>query len=223
MFAETAQRVERLYVAKSPLAAEHKKLLELPGIRQTTHSGYLKQLVKPNRFVLILFVLGLGWTLLSRVPQQFSNLVPSPRVGFLAPGFSLERLDNGGLTSLSDLRGKVVLVNIWASWCPPCREEMPAINRVYQEYESQGFEVLAVNTTYQDNLADAEAFAQNLGLTFPILLDRTGEISQLYLLRGLPSSYFIDREGIIRYVVVGGPMSETLIRTKIQELLGPVP
>ena len=155
--------------------------------------------------------------------DQTAELVSSPRVGFLAPDFSLERLDGGDLITLSDLRGKVILVNIWASWCPPCREEMPAINRVYQEYESQGFEVLAVNTTYQDNEEDAAAFAQNLGLTFPILLDRTGEIRQLYLLRGLPSSYFIDREGIIRSVVVGGPMTETLIRTKIQELLELVP
>jgi len=180
--------------------------------------------VKLKRLVLILFLFGLGWTFISRAPMdQTAELVSSPRVGFLAPDFSLERLDGGDLITLSDLRGKVILVNIWASWCPPCREEMPAINRVYQEYESQGFEVLAVNTTYQDNEEDAAAFAQNLGLTFPILLDRTGEIRQLYLLRGLPSSYFIDREGIIRSVVVGGPMTETLIRTKIQELLELVP
>ena len=180
--------------------------------------------MKLKRLVLILFLFGLGWTFISRAPMdQTAELVSSPRVGFLAPDFSLERLDGGDLITLSDLRGKVILVNIWASWCPPCREEMPAINRVYQEYESQGFEVLAVNTTYQDNEEDAAAFAQNLGLTFPILLDRTGEIRQLYLLRGLPSSYFIDREGIIRSVVVGGPMTETLIRTKIQELLELVP
>ena len=180
--------------------------------------------MKLKRLVLILFLFGLGWTFISRAPMdQTAELVSSPRVGFLAPDFSLERLGGGDLITLSDLRGKVILVNIWASWCPPCREEMPAINRVYQEYESQGFEVLAVNTTYQDNEEDAAAFAQNLGLTFPILLDRTGEIRQLYLLRGLPSSYFIDREGIIRSVVVGGPMTETLIRTKIQELLELVP
>jgi thiol-disulfide isomerase/thioredoxin len=173
-----------------------------------------------RKALLVLFVLGSAWAFYSRVPtNETDELVSSPRVGFLAPDFSLERLESADLVTLSNLRGKVILVNIWASWCPPCREEMPAINRVYQEYESQGFEVLAVNTTYQDNEADAAAFAQNLGLTFPILLDRTGEISQSYLLRGLPSSYFIDREGIIRSVVVGGPMTETLIRTKIQELL----
>lgn len=170
--------------------------------------------------VLGLLVLGAVWTFFSRVPlSQSTDLVSSPRVGFLAPDFTLDLLGSEERVTLSDLRGKVVLVNIWASWCPPCRAEMPAINRVYQEYEAQGFEVLAVNTTYQDNLADAKAFAQTLGLTFPMLLDRTGEVSQSYLLRGLPSSYFIDREGIIRYVVVGGPMSETLILTKIQELL----
>lgn len=172
-----------------------------------------------------LLVLGAAWAFISRVSSsdQLSDQVSSPRVGFLAPDFTLDLLGSEGMVTLSELRGKVVLVNVWASWCPPCRAEMPAIDSVYQEYEPQGLEVLAVNTTYQDNLVDAEAFAQNLGLTFPVLLDRTGEISQLYLLRGLPSSYFIDREGIICHVVVGGPMSETLIRTKIQELMEPVP
>jgi thiol-disulfide isomerase/thioredoxin len=170
--------------------------------------------------VLVLLVLGAAWTFFSRVPtNDTADLVTSPRVGFLTPDFTLDLLDSEESVTLSNLRGKVVLVNIWASWCPPCRAEMPAIDRIYKEYETQGFEVLAIDTTYQDDLVDAKAFVQTLGLSFPILLDRTGEVSQLYLLRGLPSSYFIDREGIIRHIVVGGPMSETLIRTKIQELL----
>lgn len=165
------------------------------------------------------FLLGLSWIYFSRVPAETTGVQPpSPQVGFLAPDFTLELL-NGGDITLSDLRGKVVLVNIWASWCPPCRKEMPAIEIVYEELKSQGFEVLALNTTYQDDEREAAAFIQNLGLTFPILLDRTGEVSGLYLLRALPTSYFIDREGVIRSVVVGGPMSETLIRTKILDLL----
>ncbi len=96
---------------------------------------------------------------------------------------------------------------------------MPAIESVYQEYKNEGLEVLAVNTTYQDQEAEVTAFVQQYGLTFPILLDKTGAVSNRYQLRGLPSTYFVDRKGVIRSVVVGGPMSEALIRSKILDLL----
>ncbi len=100
---------------------------------------------------------------------------------------------------------------------------MPAIERVYQEHRDEGLEVLAVNTTYQDQLEAAEAFIQELGLSFPVPLDRTGSVSNRYQLRGLPSTYFVDRRGVIRSVVIGGPMSEALIRSKILDLLAEAP
>lgn len=172
-------------------------------------------------FSLIVLALGVIWTFISRVPSVVdtdgSNQT-SPKEGFYAPDFSLELL-GGGQVTLSDMRGKVVLVNLWASWCPPCRAEMPAIERIYRSFKSQGLEVLAVNMTNQDNEASAASFIQELGLTFPVLLDRSGDVGARYFLRGLPSSYFIDRKGIIRLVVVGGPMNEALIQSKVEELL----
>ena len=170
--------------------------------------------------MLAVFVVGVGWISFSAVSASAttSGLIPSPREGFLAPDFTLDTIDGGQIT-LSDLRGQVVVVNLWTSWCPPCRAEMPAINSVYQANKAQGLEVLAVNVTNQDSAEAAAAFAQEFGLTFPILLDRDGAVSRRYLLQALPTTYFIDRQGVIRAVVPGGPMSETLIQSKIADLL----
>lgn len=174
--------------------------------------------------VVVLF-LGAGWTLLSRLPPAVANAtgqIATPREGFLAPDFTLDLLGGGDIT-LSELRGKPVMVNLWASWCPPCRAEMPAIQKVYQDYQELGLIVLGVNATNQDNEADAAAFVREYGLTFPIPLDRDGSISIRYDLRGLPTTFFIDHNGIIRSVVVGGPMSEAVIRSKVEDLLKETP
>lgn len=158
-----------------------------------------------------------------RAPQQgflapVGQGIPAPHQGFLAPDFTLETLDGETIT-LSELRGQPILVNLWASWCPPCRQEMPAMQRMYEEFSAQGFTILAVNTTFQDNLTDTQAFVSEFGLTFPILLDRDGQVSDRYNLRALPSSFFIDRDGVIQEVVIGGPMAEALLRTRIERLL----
>jgi cytochrome c biogenesis protein CcmG, thiol:disulfide interchange protein DsbE len=173
-------------------------------------------------FSVAVLSLGVLWILASRLPVASTTggaPPPSPREGFSAPDFTLETLD-GEQISLSDLHGQVVLVNFWASWCPPCRAEMPAIESVYRSYEGLGLEVLAVNTANQDDVASAAAFVQELGLSFPIPLDHTGAVSASYNLHGLPSSYFIDRQGVIRSVVVGGPMSEALVQSRVEDLLG---
>jgi len=148
--------------------------------------------------------------------EQVSQIAPHP--GFLAPDFSLMSLE-GNRYTLSDLRGRPVLVNLWASWCPPCRAEMPAIERIYQEYKHRGLVILAVNTTNQDDPTKMKEFAKELTLTMPILLDQAGEVALLYQLRSLPSSYFIDRQGYIDEVVIGGPMAESLIRTRIEKII----
>ena len=168
----------------------------------------------------LVVLLGLVWTLRSSVAASATTggLTPSPRVGFAAPDFTLELL-GGGQVSLSELRGKPVIVNLWASWCPPCRAEMPALQQVYEANHSRGLEILAVNTTYQDTEAGAAQFVREFGLTFPIPLDRSGAVSRTYLLRALPTTFFIDRDGIIRKVVLGGPMSETTIQTAVEDLL----
>jgi cytochrome c biogenesis protein CcmG/thiol:disulfide interchange protein DsbE len=174
---------------------------------------------------LAVLALGVAWTFASRAPVAATTggtPPPSPREGFSAPDFTLDNLA-GGQTTLSDLRGQIVLVNLWASWCLPCRAEMPAIERVYRSYKDLGLEVLAVNATNQDSVDAARAFVQERGLTFPVLLDQTGSVSAAYNLRGLPSSFFIDRQGVIRSVVIGGPMNEALIQSKVESLLRETP
>ncbi|MCF6278176.1 MAG: TlpA family protein disulfide reductase, partial [Anaerolineales bacterium] len=117
------------------------------------------------------------------------------------------------------LRGQVVLVNFWATWCPPCRAEMPAFQRAYNDYAEQGFVIVAVNATLQDNLADIVNFVQEFALEFPLALDNDGAVYQQYQVRSLPTSFFIDREGMISEVVIGGPIAEALIRSRIEALL----
>lgn len=165
--------------------------------------------------------LGLIWTFISRVPPIISvgdRPPPSPREGFSAPDFTLDQL-GGGQVTLSSLKGKVVMVNLWATWCAPCRIEMPEIERVWQAYKNKGFVVLGVDTTFQDSEQDAVAFVRELNLTFPILLDRTGGTSNRYQLRALPSTFFVDRRGIIRSAVLGA-MNAGLIESKVAELVG---
>ena len=183
---------------------------------------------KASKWIYIIIaalVLGTSWIFLSRVPSASTtdgSPPPSPREGFSAPGFTLEILDDsnpGREVSLTDYRGQVVIINLWATWCPPCRAEMPAIQNVYQDYKDKGLVVLAINTTFQDNEADVRAFAKEYGLDFPILFDRTGDVSMRYQLRGLPSTFFIDRKGVIQLVIVGGPMDETLIRSRVENIL----
>ena len=144
--------------------------------------------------------------------------ISAPQAGFAAPDFTL-KTPEGEKYTLSELKGNAVLVNLWATWCPPCRAEMPAIEKMYQEYKDQGFVVLAVDMTYQDDPANVVPFIQKYGLTFPVLLEETGDVAAVYQLRSLPSSYFINRAGIIQEVVIGGPMSEALLRTRIEEIL----
>jgi peroxiredoxin len=168
----------------------------------------------------IFLILGFFWIFISadRTGNSTAGNIPAPQTGFLAPDFELKTL-SGEAIKLSDLRGQAVLINLWATWCPPCRAEMPALEKVFKEYKDQGFTVLAVNMTYQDDPQKVGPFIQEYGLTFPILLDETGEVGNAYQLKSLPSSYFIDREGVIQEVVIGGPMAEALLRARIEKLL----
>lgn len=172
-------------------------------------------------FFSLVFFLAAAWTYASRVdPAAFAeeDRPPNPRKGFSAPGFTLTTLD-GSDVSLSDLRGKVVIVNFWASWCLPCRVEMPAMEQVHRAYKDLGLVVLAVNMTSGDSRGDAAAFVEEYELTFPVPLDLDGSVSSRYEVLGLPTTFFIDAQGVIREVVVGGPMSEALIQSKVEDLL----
>jgi len=182
-----------------------------------------------NLVLVAVFLIGAGWIFISRTPTIETTEgapPPSPKEGFSAPSFSLELLNADNSvpeTSLSEYRGQVVMINFWATWCGPCREEMPAIQAVFDDYQEQGFVVLAINTTFQDSEIDIKDFVSEFNLEFPILLDRTGDVSQKYQLRGLPSTYFVDKKGVIQTVIVGGPMNETMIRSRVEALLKEVP
>jgi cytochrome c biogenesis protein CcmG/thiol:disulfide interchange protein DsbE len=171
-------------------------------------------------FYSIILILGLAWIFISadRSGSSTAGKIPAPQKGFLAPDFELKTLA-GETTKLSDLRGQAVLINLWATWCPPCREEMPTLEKMYNEYKEQGLVILGVNMTYQDDSQAVLPFVQKYELTFTILLDETGRVGNAYQVKSLPSSYFIKRDGMINEVVIGGPMTEALLRTRIESIL----
>lgn len=184
----------------------------------------MEQIIRnPGRWSLLalaVLLLGAVWTWAARIPDPQAAIArpASPTVGFPAPDFTLQTLA-GQSVALSEQRGQVVVVNLWASWCGPCRAEMPAIQQVYDAQRERGLQVLAVNSTVQDSADHARAFADELGLTFPILLDRDGDTTRSYAVRALPSTFIIDRAGIIREVIFGGPISAATLESKIQPLL----
>jgi peroxiredoxin len=177
-----------------------------------------------NLFSILILAVFAGWTLASAAtPGSVTNgKIPAPREGFLAPDFELQT-SQGGTIRLSSFRGKPVLVNVWASWCPPCKAEMPAIQKAYETYQKAGLVVLGVNSTIQDDPARAISFAQSEQLTFPILFDSNGAITRLYLVHALPTSFFIGKDGVIQDVVIGGPMSEASLDTRMRTLVGEKP
>lgn len=118
-----------------------------------------------------------------------------------APNFQLRDM-NGRNVSLSDLRGKVVLLNFWATWCGPCRVEMPAMERLYREYDRKDFEILAVSTDAQGT-AVTRPFQQENKLTFPILHDSDFRVGLSYGARTLPMTFMVDRQGIVRQHIFG--------------------
>jgi cytochrome c biogenesis protein CcmG/thiol:disulfide interchange protein DsbE len=168
----------------------------------------------------IVLLVSAGWIWLSAAPASTTTqgAIPVPRQGFQAPDFGLPDAE-GEIIRLSSLRGHPVVINLWASWCTPCRAEMPAIQTVYEQYGEKGLIVLGVNATNQDNPQNATKFAEEMGLTFPILFDVDGEVSQQYLLSALPTTFFVDGNGIIQEVVVGGPMAEALLKIRVEQLI----
>jgi len=167
--------------------------------------------------ILVLSALWIWWS--AAPPGSTTNgAIPAPQESFLAPDFELVTLD-GETIALSDMRGKAILLNFWASWCPPCRKEMPAMQKIYDEYGPDDLVILAVNSTNQDRISDVAAFSMEQGLSFPILLDTHVSVSAQYQVRSLPTSFFIDPDGIIREIVIGGPMAEVLLRTRVERLL----
>jgi peroxiredoxin len=134
-----------------------------------------------------------------------------------APDFSLHAM-SGPNMRLKDQRGRVVMVNFWATWCAPCRQEMPQLNRLYEKYRSSGFVLLGVNV--DEDSSKAADVAAKLGITFPVLLDADKSVSKLYDLSTMPSTVLIDRDGRVRYVHRGYLAGyEDAYEKQIRELL----
>ena len=134
-----------------------------------------------------------------------------------APSFSLPSRD-GGVVSLSQFRGQVVMINFWASWCGPCRQEMPLLDKIYKHYSKLGFSLIGVNV--EPDRKSAEEWLQHTPVTFPVLFDTQSVVSKLYGVPGMPTTVFIDRRGNVRMLHQGyNPGDENQYLDEIRALV----
>ena len=149
--------------------------------------------------------------------------------GYPAPDFEVVDAEGSAVT-LATYEGKVFLLNVWATWCAPCRDEMPSMQRLYDNFSPEDFEIAAISIDAPEGGADAAgnpggdplAFARELGLTFPILLDHSGEIQRTYRTSGVPESFLISRDGVIYKKVAGATAWDSeanvgLVRRLVEE------
>lgn len=148
------------------------------------------------------------------------TLLPADHVreGNFALDFTLPTLEKSELISLSQFKGQPVVINFWASWCVPCRTETPALERAFRANQASNLIIIGVNTTAQDTIQNAKAFVEEFGVTYPIVLDEEDTVSQMYSVLGLPTSLFINREGRIQRIFIGG-MTEDAIKQYIAEIV----
>ena len=168
--------------------------------------------------LLVLAGLGTGAAILTRVGSE----VASVEVGAKAPDFRAADLATGDTVSLHErYRGKVTLVNIWATWCVPCRVEMPAMERVYNRLAPRGFAIAAVSID-EGSPEEVRAFGRELGLSFDLLQDRSNRIQQLYQTTGVPESFLLDRQGVIVKRIIGAhdwnsPVNRALVERLLDD------
>lgn len=169
-------------------------------------------MLSPDRHI-VFFVFIIGCLLLlNSCSEDKSALYTEVEI---APDFTLELFD-GGTFQLSDMKGKVVVINFFASWCVSCGEETPTIERVSQDYAKKGVVFLAI--AVDDTERKAKEFIKKYGLTIPAGLDRAGEIKEAYGLYGMPTTFFIDKEGMVSYFHAG-VVTEKLLEHEIEKLL----
>lgn len=172
----------------------------------------------------LILILGGIWLIWTRTPLGSGwdanksgtiSAESAPSAGQPAPDFELKNLA-GETIHLSNFKGKLVLVNFWATWCAPCRAETPELQAASVEYKDQ-LVIIGVNLTTNDTPTQVPTFVEEFGITFPIVLDETGEVSKMYQVMGLPTSVLIDRDGIVRDVRLG-PISQAYLEAKLAKL-----
>jgi peroxiredoxin len=167
-----------------------------------------------SRACLAVRMLAIG---VAAIAAQIANAA-SPLVSEPAPDFALRSI-GGENVRLSEHLGQVVLINFWATWCGPCRQEMPLLDALYQKYQRAGLVLLGVNL--DEERADAAEMAQTLKVSYPILFDERKDVSRAYQVGTMPLTVLIDREGVVRYVSEGyKPGYEKRYTDKLRELLG---
>lgn len=149
--------------------------------------------------------------------QTVTGLPVSPRVGSLAPDFELPGLDSRSV-KLSDFRGRPVLLNFWGTWCPACVYEMPFLESAYAKKKADGLVILAVDVG--DSKARVEQFIEEKGLTFDVVLDYTQSAVRVYGIQYYPTSFLIDKQGVIQLVKVGPFASETSVLDAVKRIMG---
>ena len=165
----------------------------------------------------IVLVFGIGALLWGRVPPGAATgaLPPAPAIGHPAPDFTLATIDGGESLTLSNLRGQPVVMNFWASWCGPCRSEMPELQRLHDRLAEAGVVMLGVN---QGESPDVVArYRQEIGVDFPTVLDQRTGVSQQYLVNSLPTTFFIDRDGVIQMMFIG-PMTDAVLADNLRTI-----
>jgi peroxiredoxin len=182
----------------------------------------LKTYISKFRIPLTIILLagGLAWIWFSRPSLDLITppSIEAAQIGFKAPHFKLTSLDSQEI-NISDLKGTPVILNFWASWCPPCKAEMPAFQQAFEEYSGSTIQIIAVNATNQDSLVDVARFVEEHDLSFPIALDKDGSASRDYSVHSLPTTYFIDKNGVIKDIIIGGPIPLSLLRIQANQLI----
>jgi cytochrome c biogenesis protein CcmG/thiol:disulfide interchange protein DsbE len=186
---------------------------KLPKLEVAGSTPVVRFSVSARSFIVVLAVLAVVGLLVFGLASKGSSRLEE---GEAVPTAALPRLEGGGSESLADYRGRWVLVNFWASWCPPCRDETPALEEFQQRHESPRFTVLGIDT--QDLTGDAQAFVEKFGMSYPQLRDGNGDAADEYGTTGVPETFLIDPAGKVR-LAVPGTVDEEYLRDEVEPLL----